>query len=81
MVKVHLVGSLKPYSGGREEVEVEGSNLRQVLTALGEACPKLAPLLETGVTVAIDGEIYNNAWFQQVRPDSEVYIMPRIVGG
>jgi molybdopterin converting factor small subunit len=81
MVKVRIVGSLKPYAGGTEEFDVEATNIRQLLTALGEACPKLAPVLEQGVTVAIDGEIYNNAWFQPIKPDSEVYILPRMVGG
>jgi sulfur-carrier protein len=81
MVKVRLGGSLKPYAGGKEEFEVEATNIRQLLTGLGEQCPKLAPILETGVAVAIDGEIYRNAWFQPVPPGSEVFILPRIAGG
>jgi molybdopterin converting factor small subunit len=81
VVKVHLSGSLKPYGGGADAFEIEATNLRELLTALGEACPKLAPVLKTGVTVAIDGAIYNNAWFQEVKPGSEVYILPRIAGG
>ncbi|MBX6320872.1 MAG: MoaD/ThiS family protein [Rhodospirillaceae bacterium] len=81
MAKVRIGGSLKSYAEGREEFDIEAANVRQLLTALGEACPKLAPVLEAGVAVAIDGEIYRNAWFQPVKPDSEVYILPRMAGG
>lgn len=81
MVTVRLGGSLKTYAGGRTEFEVEAGNIRQLLTGLGEQCPKLAPMLESGVAVAINGEIYRNAWFQPVPPDAEVFILPRIAGG
>jgi molybdopterin converting factor small subunit len=81
VVKVRLGASLKAYGGGQEEFEVEATNIRQLLTALGQACPKLAPILEAGVAVAIDGEIYRNDWFHEVKPGSEVYILPRIAGG
>jgi hypothetical protein len=43
--------------------------------------PELRPLLARGVAVAIDGQIYREAWFQPVRPDSEVYILPKMAGG
>ena len=39
------------------------------------------PVLEAGVSVAIDGEIYRNAWFQPVTAASEVFILPRMAGG
>jgi molybdopterin converting factor small subunit len=68
-------------AGGRTEFEFEASNIREILTGLGEACPRLKPVLEQGVTVAIDGELYRNAWFQPVKPDSEIYILPRMAGG
>jgi len=37
--------------------------------------------LDEGIAVAIDGEIHQDAWFSEVKPDSEVYIMPAIAGG
>ena len=41
----------------------------------------LKPILDRGVAVAIDGEIYRDAWFQPIPPDSEVFILPPIAGG
>lgn len=81
MTEVRLGGTLKAYAGGREVFEVGGSNIRELLTDLGAQCPKLKPFLEKGVAVAIDGELYRDAWFQPVKPDSEVYILPRAAGG
>ena len=81
MVQVRLSGTLKSYTGGHDTFEIEAANVRQVLDGLGDACPKLRPILDKGVAVAIDGEIYREAWFQPVRPDSEVFILPRLAGG
>lgn len=60
---------------------VEGGNIREILESLAERVPELKPLLARGVAVAIDGQIYREAWFQPVRPDSEVYILPKMAGG
>jgi len=36
---------------------------------------------ETGSAVAIDGQIYQDALFQPIAPDSDVHILPQIAGG
>ena len=81
MVEVVLWGSLKPAAGGRTKIEIEASNIRELLTRLGEACPGLKPQLAQGVSVSIDGRIYRDAWFQPIPPGGEVYILPRLSGG
>ncbi len=81
MARVVLSATLKAYTGGEGEVEVDAANVRQMLAALGAAYPKLKPVLDRGVAVAINGEIYRNAWFQPIEPESEVHILPRMAGG
>ena len=81
MARVTLAGPLQAAAGGRSEFEIDAANIRELLTRLGEDHPRLKPVLDQGVTVAIDGEIYRSAWFQPVPPDSEVYILPRMAGG
>ncbi|MEM7425002.1 MAG: MoaD/ThiS family protein [Pseudomonadota bacterium] len=81
MVKVNLWGSLKAAASGRGEIEVEAANIRQIFRALEAEEPGLAPVLSTGITVAIDGQIYRDDWFQEVDEDSEVYLLPRMEGG
>jgi molybdopterin converting factor small subunit len=81
MVQVVLWGSLKRAAHGKSQVEVEAADIRQLLTRLGEAYPDLKPQLDRGVSVSIDGLIYTNAWFQPIRPTSEVVLLPRLAGG
>jgi molybdopterin synthase sulfur carrier subunit len=81
MAKVVLTRGLTQYTGGERELELDADNIRQLLRALGERYPSLAPHLKDGVAVAIDGEIFQDAWLEPVPPDSEVHIIPQIVGG
>ena len=81
MVKVAIWGSLRDVTDGAAEIEVEASNLRQLLDGLVEAYPGLRPQIERGVSVSIDGRLYNDSWFQKISADSEVVLLPRIVGG
>ena len=81
MVRVAIWGSLRAATGGRAEVEVEASNLRELLDRLAEAYPGIRPQIDRGISVSIDGLIYNDSWFTPIGPDSEVVLLPRIVGG
>jgi len=81
MVRVVLTGNLRQFADGDTEVEVEGDTIRQLLRALGARYPDLKPHLEEGIAVAIDGQIYQDAWLEPVPPDSEVHLLPQIAGG
>lgn len=81
MARIVLSATLKSYTGGRGEIELDAPDIRRMLAALGEAYPKLKPILDQGVAVAVDGEIYRDAWFQPIKPESEVHILPRLAGG
>ena len=81
MVQVKIWGSLAAFTDDRREVEIEASNLRELLHGLAEAYPGLKPQLDRGVSVSIDGRIYNDSWFQPIKPDSEVVLLARLKGG
>lgn len=81
MARVYLSGTLKQLAGGTAEIELDARDVRQLLRALGERYPALAPHLEQGYAIAIDGEIFQDAWFAPIRPDSEVHLVPAIRGG
>ncbi len=81
MVKVMLWGSLGSYTDGQTELEIEAKNIKQLLEQLVQDYPGLKPALTKGVSVSIDGMMYNDAWFQEIGEDSEVCILPRIEGG
>lgn len=82
MARLILSGNLQQLAGGDSEVEIDAQNVRQLLRALSERYPALAPHLEQdSFAVAIDGEIFQDAWFAPIRPDSEVHLIPAIRGG
>lgn len=81
VVEVRLGGTLKSYAAGRESFTLEAANVIQMLKALGELVPALKPILDRGVAVAIDGEIYREAWFQPLKPENEIYVLPKLAGG
>jgi molybdopterin converting factor small subunit len=78
---VTLIGNLRQFTGGVTEVDVDAANISQLFTKLGARFPELLPHLETGSAVAIDGQIYQDALFQEIGPDSDVHILPQIAGG
>jgi len=69
------------YAGGVVEHDVPGDSVRHVIRILDERFPGLGPQLEQGVAVAIDGEIYQNAFLEPIGRDSEVCFMPALEGG
>ena len=81
MVKIVVWSSLKAHTGGKATVEIEADNVRDLLARLGETYPGLQPQLKRGVSVSVDGIIYRDGWLQPVKPDSEVVLLPRMVGG
>jgi sulfur-carrier protein len=81
MARVVLTKGLTQFTGGERELELEASSIRQLLRQLGDRHPALAPHLEEGVAVVIDGEIYQDAWLEPIPPGSEVHVIPKIAGG
>jgi molybdopterin converting factor small subunit len=81
MAHVTLIGNLRQFTGGVAALDVDAASVRQLFARLGEKFPELAPHLEKGSAVAIDGQIYQDALFQEIDPDSEVHILPQIAGG
>lgn len=81
MVAVRLWGSLAAFADGNREVEVAATNLRELLDGLAKAHPALKPQLDRGVSVAIDGRIYNDTWSTPISETSEVVLLSRLVGG
>ena len=81
MAHVTLIGNLRQLTGGVAEMDVDAASVRQLFVRLGERYPALAPHLEQGLAVAIDGQIYQDALLEEIGADSEVHILPQIAGG
>ena len=81
MARVLITGSLKTLTGGESVLEMEVATIRQLFLQLGERFPALATPIEEGLAVAIDGQIYQDAWLQPIPEDAEVALLPAIGGG
>ncbi|MBC7140844.1 MAG: MoaD/ThiS family protein [Rhodobacteraceae bacterium] len=81
MVKVRLWGSLRQAADGETEVEVKAKTFKELLDRLVETYPGLEPQIRRGVSLSLDGVIYREAWFTEIRPDAEVVLMPYMTGG
>jgi molybdopterin synthase sulfur carrier subunit len=68
-------------TGGLTEFEVEATNFRRLILELEKRFPGLGTQVEESMAVAIDGEIYQDAYSAELRADSEIVLIPKIGGG
>jgi len=81
MVRVKLGGPLMSQAGGATEFEVEATTIRELLARLAELYPQLRPVLDRGVTVAVNGTLYRGAFLAPIPEGAEIYLIPALVGG
>ncbi|MDP6343214.1 MAG: MoaD/ThiS family protein [Alphaproteobacteria bacterium] len=82
MVKVVLTsGTSQQFTAGQVEVEVEATDLRQMVRALDEKFPGLGAEIDLHMSVALDGVILPDPLLEKVDDGSEVFILPKIGGG
>lgn len=81
MARVIIAGEASRLAGGSAELDIDVTSVMKLFKALGEKYPALGAHLESGFAVAIDGELYEDALFQSIGPDSEVVLIPKIEGG
>jgi molybdopterin converting factor small subunit len=69
------------FTGGQTEFDVEADTVRRMITELDQRYPGLGHQIDEGMAVAIDGEIYQDAYSARLEPDSEIVLIPKIGGG
>ena len=80
MARVVFPAHLRQHTGGEREIEVPAADFRELLINLERRWPEAGAVLEK-CAVAIDGQIYQDAFLEPLEPDSEVFFMQRIEGG
>ncbi|MFY0679918.1 MAG: MoaD/ThiS family protein [Thalassovita sp.] len=81
MVEVQLWAGLRRFTDGESTVRVEARNIREMLVALTQQYPGLEPIIDEGVSVAINGEIYAESVVELIPEGAEVVLLQRIRGG
>ena len=80
-MKVSLTGPIRDALGGVASINVEAATIRELMQRLEDRYPAIERLMEAGIAVAINGEIYRDRWGEAIPPGAEVVLMPRIQGG
>jgi molybdopterin converting factor small subunit len=82
MPRVMLAGmTARRFTGGQSEFEVEADTERRMIAELDRRFPGLGQQIDESMAVAIDGEIYQDAYMARLDPESEVVLIPKIGGG
>ena len=82
MPRVMLAGvAARRWTGGQSEFDVEADTVRRMIVELDRRFPGLGQQIDESMAVAIDGEIYQDAWQAPLGPDSEIVLIPKIGGG
>ena len=81
MVEVTLWSSLGAAVGGKQKLEVEAKDIRELFHNLAAEYPGLRPFIDQGIAVSIDGVIYRDTWSKELPKGAEIFLLPRIAGG
>jgi molybdopterin synthase sulfur carrier subunit len=85
--RVFIPPLLRPLTGGAEDVEIEGTNVRQLIEDLELRFPGIRDRLcegddlKPGLRAAVDGRVSSMGLLEKVREGSEVHFLPAVGGG
>lgn len=69
------------FTGGATEFDVEADTVHRMIRELDRRHPGLGKQIDEGMAVAINGEIFQDAYAEKLPPDAEVFLIPKIGGG
>jgi len=83
MARIILTDSLsKRFTDGNSDFDIVAPSVRSLIRELDNRYPGLGKQISDGtLSVAIDGDIYQDAFLEELKPDSEVAFLPKIGGG
>ena len=86
-VRVWIPATMRGFTQGKESVETEANNIRQLIESLESSCPGIKAALMDGsslrpdVAVAVDGQICPLGLLQTLAGAREVTFIPALGGG
>jgi molybdopterin synthase sulfur carrier subunit len=79
---IHLSeGAARRFTGGLSHLDVEATSFRRLVMELDRRFPGLGRQVEEGMAVAVNGEIFQDAYQLALEPDAEIWLIPKIGGG
>ena len=80
-MRVSLSSTFQLTDGPGSTVEVQAETIAEMMASLTDRYPGFQELLDRGVAVSIDGQIFRDDWTQPIPAGAEVFLIPRIEGG
>ena len=80
-LQVSLSSTFQLTDGPGSTVEVQAETIAEMMASLTDRYPSFQQLLDRGVAVSIDGQIFRDDWTQPIPSGAEVFLIPRIEGG
>jgi molybdopterin converting factor small subunit len=80
-MQVSLSSTFQLTDGPGSTVEVQAETIAEMMASLTDRYPSFQQLLDRGVAVSIDGQIFRDDWSQPIPSGAEVFLIPRIEGG
>ena len=81
MAEVNLWSGLRQFTDGELVVKVKADTVGRMLDELISIYPNLEPIIEAGVSVAVDGEMVAGANHTAIKPESEIFLLQQFKGG
>ena len=87
MPLVRIPLPMQSYTGGKETVEIDGQNIRQLIDHLDTEYPGIKSALmdedklKPDVAVVVDGQVAQLGLLQSLQPQNEILFIPAISGG
>ena len=80
-MRVSLSSTFELDGGLGGSVDVHAETIADIMASMIHRYPNFQQLLDLGVAVSINGQIYRDDWTQPIPADAEVFLIPRIEGG
>ena len=80
-MQVSLSSTFQLTDGPGSTVEVQAETIAEMMASLTDRYPSFQQLLDRGIAVSIDGQIFRDDWTQPIPSGAEVFLIPRIEGG
>ena len=80
-MQVSLSSTFQLTDGPGSTVEVQAETIAEMMASLTDRYPSFQQLLDRGVAVTSDGQIFRDDWTQPIPSGAEVFLIPRIEGG
>ena len=80
-MRVSLSSTFQLTDGSGSTVEVQAETIAEMMASLTDRYPSFQQLLDRGVAVSIDGQIFRDDWTQPIPSAAGVFVIPRIDGG